>query len=100
MMKVIVLYGPPSDPAAFDQHYANTHRPLVDKIPGLKMFETSRVGGTPDGGDPPYYRVAELSFESPEALEVSLSSPEGQETVGDLPNFASGGATVLIAQVD
>jgi uncharacterized protein (TIGR02118 family) len=100
MVKVLVLYGPPSDPAAFDEHYANTHRPLVDKIPDLQLFETSRVVGTPDGADPPYYRVAELSFESPEVLQAALSSPEGQETVGDLPNFASGGATVLIAQVD
>jgi uncharacterized protein (TIGR02118 family) len=100
MVKVLVLYGPPSDPAAFDEHYANTHRPLVDKIPDLQLFETSRVVGTPDGSDPPYYRVAELSFESAEVLQAALSSPEGQETVGDLANFASGGATVLIAQVD
>jgi uncharacterized protein (TIGR02118 family) len=100
MVKVIVLYGQPSDPDAFEQHYAGTHVPLADKIPDLRLFEASRVVATPDGSEPPYYRVAELSFDSLEALQAALSSPEGQETVADIPNFASGGATVLIAQVD
>lgn len=100
MVKVIVLYGHPADPAAFDEHYANVHAPLVQKMPGLKLFEVSRVVGTADGGDLPHYRIAELSFESQETLQAALSSPEGQETVGDLPNFASGGATVLFAEVE
>jgi uncharacterized protein (TIGR02118 family) len=100
VVKVIVLYGPPADPAAFEDHYANTHVPLVAKMPNVQRFEASRVVGTPEGGDPPYYRVAELSFESEEALQATMSSPEGQETVADIPNFASGGATVLIAAVD
>jgi uncharacterized protein (TIGR02118 family) len=100
VVKVIVLYGHPSDPSAFDDHYASTHAPLVEKMPGLELFEVSRVVGTADGGDLPHYRIAELSFESQEALEAALSSPEGQETVADLPNFASGGATVLFAEVE
>jgi uncharacterized protein (TIGR02118 family) len=100
VVKVIVLYGHPSDPAAFDEHYATVHGPLVEKLPGLKLFEVSRVVGTPEGGDPPYYWIAELSFESQEALQAALGSPEGQETVGDLPNFASGGATVLFAAAE
>ena len=99
MVKVIVLYGQPSDPSAFDAHYASTHVPLVEKLPGLKLFEVSRVIGSADG-DAPYYRVAELSFDSQEELQAALGSAEGQETVGDLPNFASGGATVLFAAVD
>ena len=100
MVKVIVLYGHPTDPAAFDEHYASTHTPLVNQMPGLEMFEVSRVVGTAEGGDLPYYRIAQLSFESQEALEAALGSPEGQDTVGDLPNFASGGATVLFTEVD
>jgi uncharacterized protein (TIGR02118 family) len=30
MVKLTVLYGPPDDPAAFEDHYAGTHVPLVD----------------------------------------------------------------------
>jgi uncharacterized protein (TIGR02118 family) len=100
VVKVIVLYGHPADPAAFDEHYATVHRPLVDKLPGLKQFEVCRVVATAEGGELPYYRIAELSFESQEAMQAALGSPKGQATTGDLPNFASGGATVLITEVE
>jgi hypothetical protein len=33
-------------------------------------------------------------------LQRSLSSPEGQAMAGDMANFATGGATVLISEVD
>jgi uncharacterized protein (TIGR02118 family) len=99
-MKVVVLYGQPSDPAAFEEHYANTHQPLVDRIPRLQRFEAGRIVGTPEGGDPPFYRIAELSFDSPEDLQSAMGSEEGQATAGDIPNFASGGATILIQQMD
>ena len=49
MVKLIVAYGAPEDTEAFDRHYAETHRPLVDEIPDLKRFEAGRVLGTPDG---------------------------------------------------
>jgi uncharacterized protein (TIGR02118 family) len=100
MVKMIVLYGPPTDPDAFEDHYANTHLPLAAKIPNVKRFEASRVVATPDGSEPPFYRVAELWFDSHEDLQASTSSPEGQVTVQDIGNFATGGATVLIAEVD
>jgi uncharacterized protein (TIGR02118 family) len=100
VVKVIVLYGHPTDPAAFDDHYASTHAPLANKMPGLQQFEVTRVVGTAEGGDLPYYRIAQLTFDSQEALEAALGSPEGQDTVADLPNFASGGATVLFTQAD
>lgn len=47
-----------------------------------------------------YYRIAELYFESMERMQESLGSPEGQETVADIPNFATGDATVFISEVD
>jgi uncharacterized protein (TIGR02118 family) len=100
MVKVAVLYGPPSDPAAFEEHYANTHLPLAAKMPNVKRFEASRVVGTPDGSEPPFYRIAELWFDSQADMEAATSSAEGQATVGDIANFATGGATVLIAEVD
>jgi uncharacterized protein (TIGR02118 family) len=100
MVKIVVLYGPPTDPAAFEEYYASTHLPLAAKISNVKHFEASRVVGTPDGGEAPYYRIAEVSFASQEDLQAAMSSPEGQATVGDIPKFATGGATVLIAAVD
>jgi uncharacterized protein (TIGR02118 family) len=100
MVKVIVLYAQPSDPAAFEEHYANTHLPLAAKMPNVRRFEASRVVATPDGSEPPYYRIAELWYDSHEDLQGSTGSSEGSTTLADIPNFATGGATVLISEVD
>ena len=89
MVKLSVLYGPPSDLEAFERHYVDTHVPLIDKIPYLQRFEAGRVIGTLDGAEPPYYRIAELWFDGQAALGDALASPEGQATVADVSNFAS-----------
>lgn len=99
MVTLTVLYGHPTDPATFDDYYANTHVPLAARIPNVQRFEAGRVS-TPDGSEPPYYWVAELWFESEEVLEQSLSSEEGQAATDDIPNFATGGATVFTSEVE
>jgi hypothetical protein len=33
-------------------------------------------------------------------MQQSLSSEEGQAVTADLPNFATGGATILISETD
>ena len=100
MVKLTVLYGPPTDAAAFEEYYANTHLPLAAKLPNVARFEASKVIGTPDGGAPPHYRIAEVVFDNAEALQASLRSDEGQAATGDIANFATGGATVVISEVD
>ena len=96
MYVLTVLYGHPTDPAAFDAHYASTHVPLVEKIPGLDSF-THRHCASLDGSQPPYHLVAELSFPSQEAMGAALTSPEAQAATGDVPNFATGGVTMFVA---
>jgi uncharacterized protein (TIGR02118 family) len=100
MVKVTVLYGPPADAAAFEDHYANTHLPLAAKMPNVKRFEASRVVGTPEGGEAPYYRIAELWFDGLEDLQGAMGSEEGKATVEDIGTFATGGATVVISELD
>ncbi len=100
MVKVTVLYGPPEDPAAFDDHYANTHLPLAAKMSKVARFESSKVVGTPDGSVPEYYRIAEVCFDNMEDMQTSMGSDEGNATVADIQNFATGGATVLISETD
>ncbi|HEX4279494.1 MAG TPA: EthD family reductase [Solirubrobacteraceae bacterium] len=99
MVKLVVAYGQPEDPAAFDEHYAGTHIPLVNKIPNLRRFESGKVLGAPDGSAPPFYYLAELSFDDAEQLQAAMGSPEGQAAGADVETFASGGATLMIAQV-
>ncbi len=98
MVKLVVAYGPPEDPTAFDQHYAETHVPLAQQIPNVQRFEAGRVLGTADGSSAPYYFIAELWFESPEVLQAAMQSPEGQAAAADVGTFASGGATLMIAE--
>jgi uncharacterized protein (TIGR02118 family) len=98
MVKLIVLYGTPEDPSAFDAHYAATHAPLAEKVPNLKRFEHGKALGSADGSEAPYYYVAELSFDDLEALQAGMSSPEGEAAAGDLANFASGGVTMFTAE--
>jgi uncharacterized protein (TIGR02118 family) len=100
MVKAVVLYGHPEDPDAFERHYAETHTPLAQAIPGLRRFEAARGFMTPDGSPVPYQRIAELTFDDTEALQAGMSSGEGQAAVDDLQNFASGGVTIFFAEID
>lgn len=99
VVKLTVLYGPPQDPAAFDEHYENIHVPLAAQIPNVQRFEAGRAVGM-DGGAAPYHLIAELWFESAEQLQESMSSPEGQAAADDIPNFATGGATMFASEVN
>jgi uncharacterized protein (TIGR02118 family) len=100
MVKAVVLYGLPDDPDAFERYYAETHTPLAKAVPGLQRFEAARGFATPDGSAVPYQRIAELTFEDMDALQAGLGSAEGQEAVDDLQNFATGGVTIFIAELD
>jgi uncharacterized protein (TIGR02118 family) len=100
MVKAVVLYGTPEDPEAFERYYAQTHTPLANAIPGLQRFEAARAIATPDGSAVPYQRIAELTFEDMDALQAGLGSDEGQAAVDDIPNFATGGVTIFLAELD
>jgi uncharacterized protein (TIGR02118 family) len=98
MVKLVVCYGTPEDPADFDRHYIETHVPLVHPIPNLKRFEHGKVLGTPDGAPAPYYYMAQLWFDSPADLQAGMGSPEGEAAGADVATFASGGVTLMIAE--
>lgn len=98
MVKLVVAYGHPQDPEAFDRHYAETHMPLAEKIPNVQRFEAGKVLGTADGSPAPYYFLAQLWFDSPEELQAAMQSSEGQAAAADVGTFASGGATLMIAE--
>lgn len=99
-VKVVILYNPPADPAAFDAYYLNEHLPLAQGIPGYLRLELARVVATADGGPAPYHRVSELLFPDLAALQAALASPAGQAALADQANFAQAGAVALIAAVD
>jgi uncharacterized protein (TIGR02118 family) len=95
MAQVLVLYNAPADPAAFDDYYHRTHIPIAKKIPGLRSYVISNGPVQGLSGTAPYL-VAILQFDSIAAVQTALASPQGQAAGADLPNFASGGASLLI----
>jgi uncharacterized protein (TIGR02118 family) len=96
MAKLLVLYNKPEDPAAFDAYYHGTHVPHVRKVPGLRSLTVSKGAVNAPRGESPYHFVAELNFDSIEALQAGLASPESAATARDLRNFASAGVIMLI----
>ena len=96
MHVLTVCYAQPDDPAAFDAYYNATHVPLAQKIPGLRSF-TWRHCASLDGSTLPYYLLAELAFDSQEALMAGLGSPEGGAAAGDVANFTTQPPLMFIA---
>lgn len=100
MVKLTVLYNRPLDEAEFESYYFGTHLERARRIPGLLKLETAKVVASPEGGEPLYYRIAELSFDDQDALLAAVGSPEGAEAIADVGNFATGGVTQFVTAVD
>lgn len=96
MAQLVVTYKTPKDPAAFDKYYAETYIGLAKKIPGLRKYQINHGPITALAGASDAYLVAILTFDSATAIQAGLASPEGQAAAGDLPNFASGGADLIL----
>jgi uncharacterized protein (TIGR02118 family) len=99
-VKLAVLYTHPDDADEFDRHYAGTHMPLVDKIPGLVRTETGKVGAALDGGEKTYYRITELYFTDQAALQAGFGSDEGKATAADYQKIAPAGSRMFLVPVD
>ena len=96
--RLVVSYGQPDDPGAFDAYYRDAHTPLALAQPGLVRLSV----GNPQPLDPRQsapYLVAELDFDSEEAMQQTLASPEGRAAGADLGNFATGGFTITHYEV-
>ncbi len=97
---IVVLFGQPTDVAAFEAYYLGTHRPLALQIPGLQEILGGPVLGTLEGGQAETHRIAILRFASQAALESALASPEGQAAFADVANFATGGVTAFFVRLE
>lgn len=96
MHRITIQYGAPTDPEAFDQHYAQVHVPLGSKLPGLRRFLRSHPRGL--GSDAPYF-VAELWFDDADALKAALKSPEMAATAADAQTFDVAAMTTFTGEI-
>jgi uncharacterized protein (TIGR02118 family) len=91
--RLLVTYGPPTDPDAFDRHYRGVHAVLGAGLPGLLRYTIGHCRSL-DGTPSPSYLVAEMDFESEEAMQQAMASPAGEAGAADMPNLASGGVSI------
>ena len=89
--RLVVSYGKPEDPDAFDAYYRDTHVPLASKMPGVVKYTVGHAQALDPDQEVPYL-VAELDFESEDAMNEALGSNPGQAAAADIGNFATGGA--------
>ena len=74
--KLIALWTAPSDVEGFDADYLATHAGLARTVPGVTFSSGRCVSG-------PYFRIAELSFASQEAMGAGLGGAEGAALMAD-----------------
>ena len=98
MVNLIALYRKPADVESFDKHYFDIHAPLVRKMPGLRKLEVTKINGAPIG-ETPYHLVAEMHFDSVDAMNAANASPEGKAVVKDLMSFAASVITLFFGEI-
>lgn len=89
MHTLYALWSAPdeSDREAFEEHYTEVHAPLAAAVPNLEKLVTARATEGLEGGDPAFYRLAEMQFESEEALHEAEQSEEWGKVREDAGNI-------------
>jgi uncharacterized protein (TIGR02118 family) len=98
MIKLIALYRKPGDAASFNRHYDEIHTPLVQKYPGLRKLEITRITGAPIG-EAKFHLMAEMYWDDKSAMDAALGSPEGKAVIKDLLSFAADIVTIFHGEV-
>ena len=104
MYKIYAYWSAPKtgDVEAFEDYYKTVHSPRAAAVPGLKRFVTALLDGF-EGNPPKFYRIAEMGFESKEAMAESASSPQWaamRACSGDIINRFGVTLTVDLGQED
>jgi uncharacterized protein (TIGR02118 family) len=97
MPRLVVLYPPPTDAVAFEKLYLEEHVPLVHaQMPSVTRLELGRVVS---GARAPYHWMAQLHFDSMEALRTTTASDGAQRAAGHAQQISTGGPpTTLVVE--
>ena len=71
----------------FRRYWHERHRPLVERLPGLRRLVLNDVLPGPDAADPACDGIAEDWFDSVESMQAAFASPEAQAVSADVVNF-------------
>ena len=96
MIKLVLLFSKRADVSyeQFLRHWREVHIPLVLKIPNIRRYVISEPVGTLAGssGARQLDGMAELWFDSEEAAQAALNTPETLATGVDGRNFIEKGS--------
>ena len=89
MIKLIILLNKRSDitQQQFLSHWRDTHKPIVTQLPGLRRYVQSRPCQANLPFPSAFDGVAELWFDSVEAMEQAMSSPQEKVAKEDAHKF-------------
>lgn len=93
MAKLLTIYGKPKDPKEFMRYYREVHIPIANKMKFQKYTITGNIVRYM-GDNVPFF-IASIDFESLEAIDAQLNSPAGKAAAADVPNYATGGVTLI-----
>ena len=99
MTKMTALYRKPADVTLFDKHYFDVHIPSIKRMPGLRKLEITKITGAPIG-ESKFHLMAEMYFDSVEAMNAANASPEGRASAKDLMSFAAEVVTLFYGEVN
>jgi uncharacterized protein (TIGR02118 family) len=89
MVKVVLLLHRRADLSIdeFRHYWHQTHRPLLERLPGLRRLVLNDVLPSPEGAQPVCDGIAEDWFDSVESMQAAFASPEAQAITADVANF-------------
>jgi uncharacterized protein (TIGR02118 family) len=96
MAKMTVIYQTPKDKEFFEKHYFEIHVPLAKQLPGLIKYEVNDGPIASTTGHTDVYRIANLYFESVEAMMTAFRSETGQKCAADRKILAPNNEDVQI----
>jgi uncharacterized protein (TIGR02118 family) len=89
MVKIVLLLHRRADLSVdqFRQYWHEAHRPLIERLPGLRRLVLNDVLPGQDGAEPTCDGIAEDWFDSVDAMQAAFASPEAQAVAADVVNF-------------
>lgn len=102
VVKLMVLYPMPTNVEQFEKDYSE-HLALFHNKMGVPMenvpYTVTKIHSDP-ANPSPYYQMFSMPFESQEALDQVLSSPQMDEVGEDAGRISSGGTPVMLIGSD
>lgn len=83
MYKFVVIYYRVDDEGALEDFFANTHRALVEELPGLRRLEVSRIHAQPTGRSR-FHLMVEAYFDSEAAMVAAQATEAGTTLMNSL----------------